>query len=70
MVRLLALLAILYGRALVHKVTWPLAIEAEFIVSHDGHFLSVGQSIEYFAPIQRVLACFAHHTVILYAGWI
>ena len=33
---LLALLALLCGGALVSKVTWPQAIEAESIVSHDG----------------------------------
>ena len=54
---LLALLMLLCGGALVSKVTWPQAIEADSIVSHDGHFLSVGQTIEYFAPIQKVLGC-------------
>ena len=37
----LALLALLCGGALVNKVTWPQAVEAEYIVSDDGHLLSL-----------------------------
>ena len=69
-VKLLELLVLLYERALLRKVTWSQAIEAESSVSDDGHFLGVGKSIEYFAPIQRVLGYFASHTVIFYAGCI
>ena len=68
MVGLLALLVLLYGRALLCKVTRSQEIEAESIVSDDGHFPGVEKSIEYFAPILRVLSRFACHTVIFYAG--
>ena len=67
---LLALLVLLCGKTLASKVTWPQAIEAEPIVSDDGNFLSVGQTIEYSTPIQRMLGRFARHTVFFYAGCI
>ena len=65
---LLALFALLCGRALVNEVTWPQAFEAESFVSDDVHFLSGGQIIEYFAPIQRMFRLLARYTVFFYAG--
>ena len=67
---LLALFALLFGRALVNEVTWPQAIEAESVVSDDSHCSSVGQIIEYSAFIQRMFGIFARHTVFFYAGCI
>ena len=66
----LALFTLLCGRALVNKLSWPQAIEAESIVFDDVHFLSLGQIIEYFASKQRMFGLFARHTVVFHGAYV